>query len=80
MIVDTGARLSPEAASATAAFADSADCLGQRLSECVSGRELVERGYEVDVAWAAEFDTSQTVPQLVDGRYVAASATSGASA
>jgi len=67
------AQLSSEAATAAAAFADAADDLERRMSECVSGRELIGRGYDVDVNWAADTNTSQTVPVLVDGKFVPAS-------
>ena len=66
------AQLSPEAATAAAAFADASDDLERRMSECVSGRELIGRGYDVDVNWAADTNTSQTVPVLVDGKFVPA--------
>ena len=66
------ARRSPEAATAAAAFADARDDLERHLSECVSGRELTERGYGIDVTWAAAVDVSQAVPLLVDGAYAAA--------
>lgn len=65
-------RRSPEAAAAAAVYADAADSLDGRLSDCTSGRELRERGFGIDVAWAAEVDISQSVPLLVDGEYVAA--------
>ena len=67
-----GARRTPEAETATAAYLDARDDLEQRLSECVSGRELTERGYDIDVTWAAAVNTSHTVPVLVDGKYVSA--------
>ena len=63
---------SPEAAAATAVHADTADDLSGCLSDCTSGRELRESCFGIDVAWAAAVDVSQSVPLLVDGRYVAA--------
>jgi 2-phosphosulfolactate phosphatase len=41
------------------------------LESCVSGLELVERGFAEDVAIAAEVDSSNVVPRLVEGRFVA---------
>ncbi|WP_420621861.1 2-phosphosulfolactate phosphatase [Candidatus Poriferisodalis sp.] len=67
-----GTRRTPEAETAAAAYLDARDDLEQRLSECVSGRELAERGYDIDVTWAAAVDVSHTVPVLVDGKYVSA--------
>lgn len=66
------ARLSSEASASTAAFADAKDDLELHLSECVSGGELSDRGYEIDVTWAAALNVSQAVPVLVDGKYVSA--------
>ena len=59
-------------AAATAVYADTADDLSGRLSNCTSGHELRESCFGIDVAWAAAVDVSQSVPLLVDGRYVAA--------
>lgn len=61
---------SPEALAARAAyraFEDDPDL----LATCASGRELVERGYPRDVAYAAELDVSAVVPLLRDGWFVA---------
>jgi 2-phosphosulfolactate phosphatase len=41
------------------------------LESCVSGLELVERGFAEDVAIAGEIDSSDVVPRLVEGRFVA---------
>jgi len=41
------------------------------LETCVSGIELVERGFAEDVAIAAEVDSSNVVPRLIEGRFVA---------
>jgi 2-phosphosulfolactate phosphatase len=41
------------------------------LESCVSGLELVERGFAEDVAIAAEVDSSNVVPRLIEGRFVA---------
>jgi 2-phosphosulfolactate phosphatase len=45
------------------------------LTECVSGRDLANGGFEADVALAAELDVSGTVPVLVDGAFRRADAT-----
>jgi 2-phosphosulfolactate phosphatase len=62
-------RLTPEARSARAAYLDLKDELAATLRGCLSGRELIERGYAGDVEMAAEEDASGAVPGLIDGRY-----------
>ncbi len=73
-LVGTGAVLdalpgthSPEAQSAVAAFRAAKGDLHKYLSECGSGRELLEKGFPQDIECAAELDVSQVVPRLVDG-------------
>jgi 2-phosphosulfolactate phosphatase len=44
----------------------------QLLLDCVSGRELVDRGFKADVLLAAESNISRCVPLLRDGAYRAA--------
>ena len=39
------------------------------MSCCVSGRELVARGYQRDVHYAAEWDETDVVPQLTGDRF-----------
>jgi phosphosulfolactate phosphohydrolase-like enzyme len=39
------------------------------LKECVSGRELIDRGWESDVLIAGELEVSSTAPILKDGAY-----------
>jgi 2-phosphosulfolactate phosphatase len=56
-----GAR-SPEADLAAAAFRHVEGNLQRYLETCVSGRELVESGFEDDVRLAAELDVSTTAP------------------
>jgi 2-phosphosulfolactate phosphatase len=60
---------SPEARAAIAAFRDAAHCLPEVLSECVSGRELSEKGWAADVSFAAQLNASTTVPVLTDGAF-----------
>lgn len=57
---------SPEARAAIAAFSESRAQLGAYLETCASGRELVELGYQRDVALAAEIDVSAAAPHLRD--------------
>lgn len=61
---------SPEAQAAIAAFEAAAPDLSRVLHECASGRELAERGFERDVALAAELDASQAAPILRDGAFI----------
>ncbi|BCJ55714.1 hypothetical protein Asp14428_71890 [Actinoplanes sp. NBRC 14428] len=62
---------SPEAGAALAAYRSVADGLAASLDACVSGRELHDHGFGGDVAIAAEFGASTSVPVLRDGWYVA---------
>ena len=74
-LVDLGAvDLTPEAAAAAAAFAGVATAadLHAGLRACTSGRELLDRGVEVDLAVAAALDHSGTVPLLRAGAFAAA--------
>jgi 2-phosphosulfolactate phosphatase len=63
-------RLSPEAEAAQATFR----ALRPRLAEVIrasgSGRELIGKGYEPDVALAEELMVSEAVPRLIDGAYI----------
>ncbi|WP_261376220.1 2-phosphosulfolactate phosphatase [Brevibacillus brevis] len=61
-----GYRLSPEAEMAVAAFRSAQDQLPAYLQKCASGQELISRGYPEDVALAAEWNQSCTVPVLND--------------
>lgn len=61
--------LSPEARAALVAFQDAQAELGARLRQCSSGKELIERGFEEDVALAAELNASACAPLLVNGAY-----------
>ncbi|MFC9246279.1 2-phosphosulfolactate phosphatase [Streptomyces sp. NPDC057136] len=64
-------RLSPEAATATAAFAGTED-IAVAVKHSASGRELIDGGYGEDVAVATELDGSTVVPVLTDGAFGAA--------
>ena len=55
-------RLSPEAAVAASTFDALADRIPEALRACLSGRELIERGFPEDVELAARVDSSSAVP------------------
>ena len=57
-------------ADGVAAFEDARADLPARLADSVSGRELIDRGFDTDIAIAAEFDASSVVPVLVDGAFI----------
>ncbi len=61
---------SPEARLAAVAFDHFRPDLGESLRACSSGKELVERGFAVDVDLAAELNVSSNVAQLVDRAFV----------
>jgi 2-phosphosulfolactate phosphatase len=66
------AERSPEAEAAVDAFRGARSALGHWLRQCVSGRELIGRGFEQDVALAAQLDVSACVPRLsAEREYVA---------
>jgi 2-phosphosulfolactate phosphatase len=60
---------SPEARTAIAAFREAADNLPETLSQCGSGRELIEKGWQADVEFAAQLNASATVPLLTNGAF-----------
>lgn len=60
---------SAEARVAAAAFEAGRDQLWDLLARCGSGRELIERGSAGDVALAAEWAVSLTVPLLLASAY-----------
>ena len=60
---------SPEATAARAAFEAHRGDLVFALKECVSGRELIEKGWESDVLIAGELEVSVTAAILSDGAY-----------
>jgi 2-phosphosulfolactate phosphatase len=62
-----GDRMSPEAAAAADLFRAGRDRLLEWMRDCVSGRELMDRGFSADVDVAAELDASDVVPVLHDG-------------
>lgn len=69
IIDELGGSLSPEARSARAVFRQLRPSLSADLQECVSGRELIERGFAEDVILASQLNASDCAPRLVDGAY-----------
>ncbi len=63
---------SPEASLAAAAFHHFREALAQTLRDCVSGKELIERGFGLDVDLAAELNVSTNIPRLVTRAFVSA--------
>lgn len=61
---DDGAAMSPEASVAAMAFVGTGSQLSAALDRCVSGRELIERGFGADVEAAAALNISRAVPVL----------------
>ncbi|MEN9646128.1 MAG: hypothetical protein RL238_2797 [Actinomycetota bacterium] len=62
-------RCSPEAAAARSAFVAARPRLYDTITGCASGRELLARGWEDDVATAAAHDVSEVVPRLVANEF-----------
>ena len=63
---------SPEAVGAVAAFQEARSRLGEYLSQCSSGKELIERGFAEDVSLAAQLNISNSAPILMDAAFVRA--------
>lgn len=59
-----GGALSPEASAAVATFRAAESHLLEWMTDCVSGRELIDRGFGSDVEVASALDASRTVPVL----------------
>jgi 2-phosphosulfolactate phosphatase len=60
---------SPEARAAIATFRDAAHSLPEVLSQCASGRELSEKGWQADIEYAAQLNVGTTVPVLTNGAF-----------
>ena len=60
---------SPEARAAIAAFRDAEGDLPEMLRQCASGRELRDKGWEPDIAYAAQLDASTAVPVFSNGAF-----------
>ena len=65
-------RCSPEAGVARVAFQFARPRLFDHLSTCGSGRELIDRGWEDDVATSAAHDVTDVVAELVGEAFVPA--------
>jgi 2-phosphosulfolactate phosphatase len=65
-------RCSPEAAAARATFLAARPRLFEALCASGSGRELLERGWEDDVAASAALDVTAVVPELIGDEFRAA--------
>jgi 2-phosphosulfolactate phosphatase len=61
---------SPEASLAAAAFHHFREDLSQALRGSGSGKELIERGFGLDIDLAAELNVSTNVPRLVNRAFV----------
>ncbi|MCP6762119.1 MAG: 2-phosphosulfolactate phosphatase [Fischerella sp. CENA71] len=62
--------LSPEAKIAVAAFDAFKDDLLTHLKKCSSGKELIAKGFELDVELAAAFNVSDCVPLFTEKAYI----------
>jgi 2-phosphosulfolactate phosphatase len=62
--------LAPEAGAALSAYLNVKPDLKHMLKQCGSGRELIERGFELDVEIASELSVSECAPTLVDNAYL----------
>jgi 2-phosphosulfolactate phosphatase len=65
-------RVSPEARAAISAWEGVRNRVMPTLGEAASARELREKGWDADVAYALEVDVSDVVPLLRDGAFLAA--------
>ncbi len=70
ILAEVEGSLSPEARAAAATFRACGADIRSLVRDCVSGRELVERGYERDIDIACELNVSPCVPRLIDGAFV----------
>ena len=71
LLAADGRSISPESGAALAAWSAVAPSVQTQLFDCVSGRELIELGFETDVSVAAELDQSRSVPVLQGECFVA---------
>ena len=55
---------------AIAAFARFRQNLRETLSHCGSGKDLIDRGFELDVDLAAEYGVSAVAPMLMQEQFV----------
>jgi 2-phosphosulfolactate phosphatase len=66
---ELGLPCTPEADVAQQAFRSAQPNLAGLMRECVSGKELILRGFPQDVEAAIELNTSIAAPLLIDGAY-----------
>lgn len=62
--------LSPESKSALSVFKSLSVNLKEEIKNCISGKELIEKGFGSDVELACELNISATVPLLTNNFYV----------
>jgi 2-phosphosulfolactate phosphatase len=65
---------SPEASLAAGAFRYFREDLARKLRASGSGKELIERGFALDIELAAELNVSTNVPRLVTRSFITATA------
>lgn len=70
IITHLAGKHSPEAVSATAAFQKVKSELTEYMSQCSSGKELIERDFSEDIHLAAQLNVSDAVPILLDEAFV----------
>ena len=68
---------SPEGAAAVSVFEAARSRLPETMRACVSGKELIDWGFEDDVAVAAELNRDEVAPRLRDGVYSTVHSRSG---
>lgn len=61
--------LSSESKAALAVYNSIGNNLEDELLECISGRELIEKGFKEDVFLASKLNVSSNVPVLKDSKY-----------
>ncbi len=61
---------SPEVMAAIAVYRRVQSDLLESMMQCISGKELIERGYQEDVRLASELNISSCAPILTDGAYI----------
>ena len=69
IVQELSMRCSPEAEVARQAFGSAQSNLASVVRDCVSGRELADRGYAQDVEAATALNTSTAAPLLKNGAY-----------
>ncbi len=60
--------LSPESQAALSVF-QNAKNIKEQMMQCSSGKELIAKGFEADIKFAAELNASNNVPVLRNGAY-----------